>query len=78
MVRIGIVDEEYHCYKHDRDEEFFFQLEGQLLIVLEDRVVELNPNQGFTIPEGVAHRSKALQKTGMLMVETNAIQPAGD
>lgn len=78
VVRIGIVQGEYHWHKHEDDDEFFFVLEGQLLIDLEGKTVELNPNQGMTIPKGVMHRTRALQKTVMLMVETSVIQPTGD
>jgi mannose-6-phosphate isomerase-like protein (cupin superfamily) len=77
VVRLGIVQGEYHWHKHDNDDEFFFVLEGQLLIDLEDQTIELNPNQGVTISRGVMHRPRALQKTVMLMVETIAIQPTG-
>ena len=58
VVRIGIVQGEYHWHKHDNDDEFFFVLEGQLLIDLEDRTIELNPNQGVTISRGVLHRPR--------------------
>lgn len=78
VVRIGIVEGEYHWHKHDNDDEFFFVLEGQLLIDLEDRTIELNPNQGTTITKGVMHRPRAPKKTVMLMMETSAIQPTGD
>ncbi len=78
VVRLGIVEEEYHWHKHDNDDEFFFVLEGQLLIDLEDQTIELNPNQGVTISKGVMHRPRAPKKTVMLMVETSAIQPTGD
>ena len=78
VVRIGIVQGEYHWHKHDHDDEFFFVLEGQLLIDLEDKTIELNPNQGVTISKGVMHRPRAPQKTVMLMVETSAIQPTGN
>jgi len=77
-VRIGIVEGEYHWHKHGDDDEFFFVLEGQLLIDLEDRTIELNPNQGVTITKGVLHRPRAPHKTVMLMVETSAIQPTGN
>ena len=76
-IRIGIVQGEYHWHKHDNDDEFFFVLEGQLLIDLEDRTIELKPNQGVTISKGVMHRPRALHKAVMLMVETSAIQPTG-
>ncbi|MFI5221336.1 MAG: cupin domain-containing protein [Bacteroidia bacterium] len=78
VVRIGIVEGEYHWHKHDKDDEFFFVLQGQLLIDLEDRTIELNPNQGVTISKGIMHRPRAPIKTVMLMVETSAIQPTGD
>ena len=77
-MRIGIVQGEYHWHKHDNDDEFFFVLEGRLLIDLEDRTIELAPSQGVTISKGVMHRPRAPQKTVMLMVETSAIQPTGD
>ncbi len=78
FVRLGIVEGEYHWHKHDEDDEFFFILEGQLLIDLEDRTIELNPLQGVTIPKGTPHRPRAPIKTVMLMLETNEIRPTGD
>lgn len=82
VVRLGIVEGEYHWHKHDVDDEFFFVLQGKLLIDLRDgegeRVIELNPGQGVTITKGILHRPRAPEKTVMLMVETAAIQPTGD
>ena len=78
VVRIGIVEGEYHWHKHDNDDEFFFVLQGQLLIDLEDQTIELNPNEGVTITKGVMHRPRAPKKTVMLMMETSEIQPTGD
>src|SRR5688572_33003992 len=70
VVRLGIVEGEYHWHKHENDDEFFFVLEGQLLIDLEDQTIELNPHEGVTITKGVMHRPRAPKKTVMLMVET--------
>jgi mannose-6-phosphate isomerase-like protein (cupin superfamily) len=78
VVRIGIVEGEYHWHKHDDDDEFFFVLQGQLLVDLEDRTIELNPNQGVTVSKGVMHRTRAPKKTVMLMVENSSIIPTGD
>ncbi|HEY0678909.1 MAG TPA: cupin domain-containing protein [Chitinophagaceae bacterium] len=78
VVRLGIVEGEFHWHKHDNDDEFFFVLEGKLIIELEDRTLELNPGQGATITKGVMHRPVAPQKTVMLMFETSAIVPTGD
>jgi mannose-6-phosphate isomerase-like protein (cupin superfamily) len=78
VVRLGIVEGEFHWHKHDDDDEFFFVLEGTLFIDLEDKTLELGPNQGVTITKGVMHRPRAPKKVVMLMVETSAIQPTGD
>lgn len=78
VVRIGIVQGEFHWHKHDHDDEFFFVLEGKLFIDLDDRTIELNPQQGTTISKGIMHRPRAPQKTVMLMIETAAIEPVGD
>src|ERR1700759_1615570 len=77
VVRVGVVEGEYHWHKHDADDEFFYVVEGRLLIDLEDRTVELNPRQGVVIPKGVMHRPRAPQRTVMLMVETGNIVPTG-
>jgi mannose-6-phosphate isomerase-like protein (cupin superfamily) len=78
VVRLGVVEGEFHWHRHDHDDEFFFVLEGRLFIDLEDRTIELGPNQGTTVPKSVLHRPRAPKKTVMLMVETSAIEPTGD
>ena len=78
VVRVGIIEGEYHWHKHDNDDEFFFVLDGVFCIDLEDRVVELQPRQGFVVPRGVVHRTRAPQRAVILMVETAAIVPTGD
>jgi mannose-6-phosphate isomerase-like protein (cupin superfamily) len=74
----AVAEGEYHWHKHTNDDEFFYVVEGQFFIDLEDRTIELNPNQGATISKGIMHRTRAPKKTVILMVETSAIQPTGD
>ena len=78
VVRIGVVKGEYHWHKHDDDDEFFYVVEGNLLIDLENRTVALAPRQGFVVPKGVLHRTRAEQRTVMLMFENAGIIPTGD
>jgi mannose-6-phosphate isomerase-like protein (cupin superfamily) len=78
VVRVGIIEGEYHWHKHDEDDEFFYVVEGKLLIDLEDRIVELSPRQGFVVPRGVVHRTRAPQRTVILMVENAGIIPTGN
>jgi mannose-6-phosphate isomerase-like protein (cupin superfamily) len=78
VVRLGVVEGAYHWHQHDEDDEFFYVVEGQLLIDLEDRTVVLGPGQGFVVPRQVVHRTRAPHRTVMLMFENKGIQPTGD
>ena len=78
VIRLGVMQGEYHWHKHDNDDEFFFVLSGKFIIDLEGRSVELLPNQGFVVPKGVMHCTRAPEKSIILMVETAAIVPTGD
>ena len=78
VVRLGVMQGEYHWHKHDNDDEFFFVLEGRFLIDLEGRTVELKPQQGFVVPKGVVHRTRAPERAVILMVENAGIIPTGD
>jgi mannose-6-phosphate isomerase-like protein (cupin superfamily) len=84
VVRVGIIEGEYHWHKHDADDEFFYVVDGKLLIDiegaagLEARTVELAPQQGFVVPRGVVHRTRAPQRTVILMVENAGIIPTGN
>src|SRR5262245_45138772 len=50
VVRLGVIEGEYHWHKHDDLDEFFLVLSGKLLIDLKGRTVELEPQQGFVVP----------------------------
>ena len=78
VVRLGVMQGEYHWHKHDEDDEFFFCLDGEFLIDLEDRTVALSPQQGFVVPKGIVHRTRAPQRCVILMVENAGIVPTGD
>ena len=78
VVRLGVMQGEYHWHKHEHDDEFFFVLEGHFVIDLEERSVVLQPQEGFVVPKGVMHRTRAPERAVILMVETAAIVPTGD
>jgi len=78
VVRLGVVRGEYHWHKHDAEDEFFYVVEGRFLIDLEGQTVELAPRQGFVVPKGVVHRTRAQERCVILMVENAGIIPTGD
>jgi len=76
-VRMAVIEGEYHWHKHDKEDEFFYVIEGKLLIDLEGRTVELAPRQGFVVRKGVMHCTRAPQRTVILMVEPATVVPTG-
>ncbi len=78
VVRLGVLHGEFHWHHHDNEDEFFYVIEGRLIIDLEERSVELGPRQGFTVPVGVKHRTRAPERTVLLMIEGAGVKPTGD
>lgn len=78
VVRLGVIQGEYHWHKHDDLDEFFYVVDGKFVIDLEGRSVELLPRQGFVVPKGVLHCTRAPERTVILMVEGANIVPTGD
>ena len=78
VVRLGIVEGEYHWHQHDDIDEFFYVIDGRFLIDLKDRTIDLGPKQGFVVPRGVQHRPRAPKRTVILMVEREDIIPTGN
>jgi hypothetical protein len=78
VVRLGVVQGEYHWHKHDSEDEFFYVVQGRFLIDLEDRTIELAPGHGSVVPKGVLHRTRAPERSVVLMMESAGIVPTGD
>jgi mannose-6-phosphate isomerase-like protein (cupin superfamily) len=78
VARVGVFLGEFHWHKHDREDELFFVLEGELLLDLEGKTVALGPRQGMVVPRGVLHRTRAEVRTVVLMVEAATVVPTGD
>jgi mannose-6-phosphate isomerase-like protein (cupin superfamily) len=78
VVRVGVLQGEFHWHKHDREDEFFYVVEGRFIIDLEGRTVELAPRQGFTVPRGVLHRTRAPVRSVILMFESAGVVPTSD
>jgi mannose-6-phosphate isomerase-like protein (cupin superfamily) len=78
VVRLGVIQGEFHWHHHDDEDEFFSVVAGRLLVDLEGRTVELGPTQAFTVPRGTEHRTRAPERTIILMVSGSGVVPTGD
>jgi mannose-6-phosphate isomerase-like protein (cupin superfamily) len=78
VVRLGVMQGEFHWHKHDKEDEFFYVVDGRFVIELEGRTVTLEPRQGLMVPKGVLHRTSAPERTIILMIEGAGVKPTGD
>jgi mannose-6-phosphate isomerase-like protein (cupin superfamily) len=79
MVRLAVVQGEFHWHTHDNQDEFFLVLDGKLRVEVEAaEPVELQPKQAFTVPAGMRHRSAAPVRSSVLIIERVGTLPAGD
>jgi mannose-6-phosphate isomerase-like protein (cupin superfamily) len=79
VVRLGVLQGEFHWHKHDEEDEFFFVLDGLMRIEVEGRPpVELGPRQGYVVPKGLRHRPVVPVRTSVLMIEKAGVAATGD
>jgi len=80
VVRLGIMEGNFHWHSHAKEDEFFFIVSGRLYIDLkeEDRTIDLKPGQAIVVPSRVVHRPRAPKRTVVLMVEADTVAPTGD
>ena len=79
VVRLGVIQGDFHWHKHDEEDEFFLVLEGELVIEVEGSdTVRLRRHQGYTVPKGIRHKTSAPERTVIVMVESGSVVPTGD
>jgi len=79
VVRLGVIEGDFHWHRHDDQDELFLVLEGRLVIDVEGGdSVTLGPHQAYTVPRGVMHCTHAPERTAILMVEAAGVVPTGD
>lgn len=78
VVRLGVIHGEFHWHKHDYEDEVFYVIDGLLHIDIDEEVHTIRPGQAFMVPKGVLHRTRAPERTAILMVEGKTVTPTGD
>lgn len=78
VVRLGVLEGEFHWHKHDDEDELFYVLEGSLKLDLEGATHDLGPGQGYVVPKGVMHRTRAAERVIVLMIASSGVEPTGD
>jgi len=69
-LHLAVMTATYPWHRHPESDELFLVLEGELIIEFKDHeAVTLQPYDIFTIPAGVIHRTRCLQRTVNLCFE---------
>jgi mannose-6-phosphate isomerase-like protein (cupin superfamily) len=78
VVRLAVVEGEFHWHSHEDEDEFFYVIEGRWRIEYDGGSVELAPGEAFNVPRGMRHKPTALERTVILMIEGAGVVPTGD
>lgn len=78
VVRLSVTQKDFHWHSHSNSDEFFFVVDGELFIDLENHTETLGSGQMMTIPKNVKHRTRAKQRTIVLCFESKDNDVTGD
>jgi len=79
VVRMALLEGEYHWHKHKNEDELFYVIKGEIVIQLKDEPnIILNEGQMAVVPKGVEHCPKSLEASYVLMFEPFALKSKGD
>ncbi len=78
VVRVSVLDRDFHWHVHTNGDETFLVIEGELLIDLEERTERLRPGQLFTVPRGTRHRTRPIGRVVNLTFEHRDTDAGGD
>lgn len=70
---------EFPFHKHDTTADFFFVLEGEMIMDLEGLPSEtVKAGELFIVPKGVVHRPRAAAEVKVLLIEPKGEPNSGD
>jgi mannose-6-phosphate isomerase-like protein (cupin superfamily) len=79
VVRMALLEGEYHWHKHKNEDELFYVIKGKIIIQLKDEPnITLSEGQMAVVPKGVEHCPKSLEPSYVLMFEPFVLKSKGD
>jgi mannose-6-phosphate isomerase-like protein (cupin superfamily) len=80
FIKVARVQGEFPWHTHDREDEMFLVLRGELTIgrsVQDGGTVTLQPGEFFVVPRGVRHNTSAKDETWIALIETVTTEHTG-
>ncbi len=79
VVRMALVEGEFHWHKHANEDELFYVLKGEIIIQLKDQPnIDLNEGEMVVIPKGTEHCPKSSESAYVLLFEPFVLKSVGD
>ncbi len=68
-VKLAKLKGEFVWHTHDKEDELFYVISGNLKIEFKDHTVNLGPNEFIIIPRGVEHKPVAKDEVSVMLFE---------
>lgn len=79
VVRLALMEGEYHWHEHKNEDELFYVIKGNLTIQIKGSTdIKLATGELAVVPRGVQHCPKAEKDTYVLMFEPDKLQSKGN
>jgi mannose-6-phosphate isomerase-like protein (cupin superfamily) len=79
VVRLAMIQGEYHWHKHTNEDELFYVLKGRVTIQLKDQPdIALDEGEMTVIAKGMEHCPRSEARSYILMFEPHALVSRGD
>lgn len=79
VVRMSLLEGEYHWHKHTDEDELFYVYKGSIVIQLKGQPeIVLHSGEMVVIPKGVEHCPKSVEPSYVLLFEPYLLQTRGD
>lgn len=78
MAKIARIKGTFTWHHHEKEDELFYVIDGELVIELVDQQIRLKPGEMVIIPQGVEHRPVAESDCLILMFELESTLNTGN
>lgn len=78
QVKIAKLKGDFVWHSHANEDELFMVIEGELIIELRDKKIQLSAGEFYIVPAGVEHRPIAREEVSVLLFEPNSTLNTGD
>ncbi len=78
VVRLSVLQKNFYWHIHEKSDEFFYVVEGELFVDFRTHTESLIQGQMIKIPKGIEHRTRSNKRTIILCFESADNDVSGD